>query len=207
MSAPSTRGGPGERRSGRSARRVGPDEPAPGGAADSTPDADPDSVARAIVLRQLTMAPRSRAQLVDKLAERGAPEDVARRVLDRFEEVGLVDDAAFATGWVRSRHQTRGLSRRALAHELRSKGIDDETAEEALEQLDGNDERRAAEQLVARRLGSVRGLPRERQVSRLAGLLARKGYGSGLALQVVREALDVADLTEVADVTEPDDVG
>jgi regulatory protein len=135
------------------------------------------------------MAPRSRAQLVDKLAERGAPEDVATRVLDRFEEVGLVDDAAFAAGWVRSRHQTRGLSRRALGHELRSKGIDDETAEAALGQVGGDDERRAAEELVARRLRSVRGLPRERQVTRLAGLLARKGYGSGLALQVVREAL------------------
>src|SRR3954470_15509654 len=203
----STTGRSTSRRRGGSA---GPQAPAPGGAADTTPDADPESVARAIVLRQLTMAPRSRAQLVDKLAERGAPDEVARQVLDRFERVGLVDDAAFAEGWVRSRHQTRGLSRRALAHELRSKGIDDETAEEALEQLDGNDERRAAEQLVARRLGSVRGLPRERQVSRLAGLLARKGYGAGLALQVVREALDgvdVADVGEPDDATEPDDVG
>jgi regulatory protein len=172
---------------------VGRDEPAPGGAADATPDADPESVVRAIVLRQLAMAPRSRAQLVDKLAERGAPEDVARRVLDRFEEVGLVDDAAFAAGWVRSRHETRGLSRRALSHELRSKGIDDETAAQALGQLGGDDERRAAEALVARRLRSVRGLPRERQVSRLAGLLARKGYGSGLALQVVRDALAADD--------------
>src|SRR4051812_24013738 len=187
MSAPSTRSGPGARRSGRPARRVGPDGPAPGGAADSTPDADPDSVARAIVLRQLTMAPRSRAQLVDKLAQRGAPEDVARRVLDRFEEGGLVDDAAFAAGWGRSRHQTRGLSRRALAHELRAKGIEDGTAQEALAELDGEDERRAAEQLVARRLRSMRGLPRDKQLSRLAGLLARKGYGSALALQVVRE--------------------
>jgi regulatory protein len=180
-------------RARRGPRPAGPDGPVPGGAADSTPDADPESVARAIVLRQLTMAPRSRAQLVDKLAQRGAPEDVARRVLDRFEEVGLVDDAAFAAGWVRSRHQSRGLSRRALAHELRAKGVEDDTAQEALAELDGEDERRAAEQLVARRLRSMRGLPRDKQLSRLAGLLARKGYGSALALQVVREALDADD--------------
>src|SRR4051794_41944259 len=88
------------------------------------------------------MAPRSRAQLEDKLAERGAPDELARRVLDRFEEVGLVDDTAFAVGLVRSRHQTRGLARRALAHELRSKGVDDQTAQEALATLDGDDERR-----------------------------------------------------------------
>jgi regulatory protein len=183
-------------RPGRSrgrARQPGPDGPRPGGAADTTPDADPESVARAIVLRQLTAAPRSRAQLSERLAERGAPEDVARRVLDRFEEVGLVDDAAFAAGWVRSRHETRGLSRRALAHELRAKGVDDETARSALATLDGDDERRAAEQLVARRLRSVRGLTRQKQVNRLAGMLARKGYGTAVAMSVVLEALDGLD--------------
>jgi regulatory protein len=142
------------------------------------------------VLRQLTMAPRSRAQLASALAARDAPDEVAQRVLDRFEQVGLVDDAAFAAGWVRSRHSTRGLSRRALAHELRAKGVDDEHAEQALATLDEDDERAAAEQLVARRLRSVRGVPREKQISRLVGMLARKGYGGSLAMQVVRAALE-----------------
>ncbi|KQX63645.1 hypothetical protein ASD06_10965 [Angustibacter sp. Root456] len=165
----------------------------PGGAADETPDADPESVARSIVLRQLTMAPRSRAQLAEKLAERGADEAVAERVLDRFEEVGLVDDTAFAEGWVRSRQATRGLSRRALAHELRSKGIDDELARATLDQVDDESEVELARGLVARRLASVRGLPPEKQVNRLVGMLARKGYSSGLAFRVVREALADAD--------------
>jgi regulatory protein len=165
----------------------------PGGTADETPDADPESVARSIVLRQLTMAPRSRAQLADKLAQRGADEAVAERVLDRFEEVGLVDDAAFAEGWVRSRQATRGLSRRALAHELRSKGIDDELARATLDQVDDESEVELARGLVARRLASVRGLPPDKQVNRLVGMLARKGYSSGLAFRVVREALAPAD--------------
>lgn len=171
-------------------QRHGPQKPTPGGATEQPPDADPEAVVRAIVLRQLTMAPRSRAQLVAKLAQRGAPDDVAQRVLDRFEQVGLVDDAAFAAGWVRSRHATRGLSRRALAHELRAKGIDDELAQAALQTLDGDDERLAAEQLAARRLRTVRGLPREKQVARLAAMLARKGYGGVLAMQVIRECID-----------------
>ena len=145
------------------------------------------------------MAPRSRAQLATKLAQRGVPDDVAQRVLDRFEQVGLVDDAAFAAGWVRSRHATRGLSRRALAHELRAKGIDDELAQAALRTLDVDDERLAAEQLVARRLRSVHGLAREKQLSRLVGMLARKGYGGGLAMQVVRQALDAQGATSGTD--------
>src|SRR4051794_41426993 len=111
------------------------------------------------------MAPRSRAQLEDKLAERGAPDELARRVLDRFEEVGLVDDTAFAVGLVRSRHQTRGLARRALAHELRSKGVDDQTAQEALATLDGDDERRAPRGLVARGASAGGGPPPGEELS------------------------------------------
>ena len=176
-------------RGARRPRYRGPQAPTPGGAADETPDADPESVARAIVLRQLTMAPRSRAQLAQKLAEHGTPTEVADHVLDRMEQVGLVDDEAFAEGWVRSRRETRGLSRRALAHELRTKGIDDDTARASLELVDDDAEAATARELVRRRLPSVRGLPAERQVNRLVGMLARKGYSSGLAFRVVREAL------------------
>jgi regulatory protein len=185
MSAPHT-----NRTRGRRPRYRGPDAPAPGGAADVTPDADPVSVARAIVLRQLTMAPRSRAQLAQKLADRGTPVEVADQVLDRMEQVGLVDDAAFADAWVRSRTATRGLSRRALAHELRDKGIDDETAGAALQQVDDDAELTLARDLVTRRLPTVHGLPPDKQVNRLVGMLARKGYSSGLAFRVVREALE-----------------
>jgi regulatory protein len=178
-------------RSGRGRRRADPgrSEPVPGGSADHTPDADPESVARAIVLRQLTMAPRSRAQLADKLAERGTDDAVARRVLDRFEQVGLVDDVAFAEMLVRSQRAGRGLARRGLAHELRRKGLDDETTQAALDQVDDESELELARSLVARRLPSTRGLPYEKRMSRLAGMLARKGYPGGLAMSVVREAL------------------
>jgi regulatory protein len=146
-------------------------------------------VARGIVLRKLTAAPRSRAQLEDDLSARAVPDDVIARVLDRFTEVGLVDDAAFAESWVRSRHAGRGLSRRALGHELRQKGVDDETAAAALEDIGAEDEASAAESLVRRRLPATRGLPVETRLRRLVGMLARKGYPGGLAMQVVRTAL------------------
>lgn len=174
----------------RGGGHVGPDTPTPGSGADDTPDADPESVARGIVLRKLTAAPRTRAQLADDLAVRGVPGDVAERVLDRFTEVGLVDDAAFAEAWVRSRQSGRGLSRRALRHELRQRGVDDETVQAAVEEITADDEEAAARVLVARRLPGTRGLPREVRVRRLAGMLARKGYPSGLVMAVVREALD-----------------
>ncbi|MGZ4615351.1 MAG: regulatory protein RecX, partial [Actinomycetes bacterium] len=146
-------------------------------------------MARTILLRKLTAAPRTRAQLAADLRRRAVPDDVAERVLDRFVEVGLINDAAFADEWVRSRHATRGLSRRALAHELRTKGVDDELAAAALDRLDDDDERSAAQALVAKRLPSLRGHDAQVQTRRLVGMLARKGYPGGLAMQVVRAAV------------------
>lgn len=163
--------------------------PTPGSPADDGPEPDPESVARTIVLRKLTAAPRSRAQLAGDLAARAVPEEVAERVLDRFTEVGLVDDAAFAEVWVRTRHSGRGLSRQALRRELRAKGVDDETVTEAVADIDDEAETRTARALVARRVRATRGQPHEVRLRRLVGQLARKGYPGGLAMRVVREAL------------------
>jgi len=160
----------------------------------AAPAADAESVARAIVLRQLSMAPRSRAQLERKLRQRGCDEQVAARVLDRMTEVGLVDDEAYAQLLVRSKQSDKGLARRALAHELRKQGIDQELADEALGQVGAGDERVRAEQLVAKKLRTMRGLEPDVQARRLAGMLARKGYSGEIAWPVIRDA--IADLPE-----------
>lgn len=159
------------------------------------PEADPESVARKILLDQLTGRARSRADLAKKLASRDVPDDVATKVLDRFEEVGLIDDAAFAQEWVTQRQEGRGLARRALAQELRRKGIDDELAQNALATVEEEDEVEAARLLVQRKLRSMRGLDQQVAIRRLVGMLARKGYGSGVAFRVVRDELD-ADLSD-----------
>ncbi|MGA8047088.1 MAG: regulatory protein RecX, partial [Dermatophilaceae bacterium] len=153
-------------------------------------DADPYAVARAIVLRQLTMSPKSRHQLREKLRQRDCPDDVAEAVLDRLTAVGLVDDAKYAESLVRSKQVTRGLSKRALAHELRTKGVDRDTAGDILDQVSDTEEEERARTLVEGRLPRLRALDKEVVVRRLAGLLARKGYPSGLSLRVIREALD-----------------
>ncbi|NYF39204.1 regulatory protein [Streptosporangium sandarakinum] len=147
-------------------------------------------MARAICLRLLTMGPRTRAQLAEALRKRDVPDEAAEAVLERFSEVGLIDDEAFAAAWVSSRHTGRGLARRALASELRHRGVDEDTVKEAVEQLDPEQEEETARRLVARKLSATRGLDRAVRTRRLAGMLARKGYGPGLAFRVVREALE-----------------
>ncbi|WNV74376.1 regulatory protein RecX [Geodermatophilus sp. DSM 44513] len=181
----------------RRGRRPGPcpDPDAPdaappaGGSAQDDPG-DPAQVARSICLRALTGAARTRQQLAELLARRGIPDDVAESVLDRFGEVGLIDDAAFARAWVTSRQSGRGLARRVLKAELRAKGVDGEVAEEAVTLVDDQDEWDAARRLVQRRLPGMRRVDRATAERRLVGMLARRGYGGGLASWVVREALD-----------------
>lgn len=155
--------------------------------------ADPEGVARTIVLDSLTGQARTRKELADKLAKREVPDEVATELLDRFTEVGLIDDSAYARQWVESRHRSRGLAPRALAQELRRKGVGDEEAKEALEQIDEDDERAAARALVDKKMRSMAGLDRQVATRRLAGMLARKGYAAGLAFSVVREALGEQD--------------
>jgi regulatory protein len=160
---------------------------------DQDREPDPESVARAIVLRQLTNSPKSRHQLALKLAERNVPDEVARAVLDRFEDVKLIDDADFAEMWVRSRVQTRKLARGALRRELSEKGIDPDLAEAALEQVSDEQEEEAARELVRRRLRPGTDLfdrrERDKQARRLAAMLARKGYSPSMAFRLVGEVL------------------
>ncbi|MFH9761378.1 recombination regulator RecX [Streptomyces anulatus] len=151
---------------------------------------DPVEQARNICLRLLTGTPRTRKQLADALRKREIPDEAAEEVLARFVDVGLIDDAAFAGAWVESRHHGRGLARRALVRELRTKGVDSAVIDEAVGQLDPDQEEETARELVARKLRSTRGLDRDKRLRRLAGMLARKGYGEGMALRVVRQALE-----------------
>ncbi|MFI1971319.1 recombination regulator RecX [Streptomyces cinnamoneus] len=183
--------GPGPRDASepRADDRTGGGALSPSRAGDGAPP-PPEEQARAICLRLLTGSPRTRRQLAEALAKRGISDEVAEEVLSRFEDVGLIDDAAFAGAWVESRHRGRGLARRALARELRTKGVDATLIDEAVGQLDAEQEERTARELVERKLRSTRGLDREKRIRRLAGMLARKGYSEGLALRVVRRALE-----------------
>ena len=154
------------------------------------PDPGGEEAARLICLRLLTGGPRTRAQLATALRKRRIPDEVANCVLGRFAEVGLIDDAAFARAWVESRHHGRGLARKALAAELRQRGVADGEVRSAVGLLGPQDELATAQRLVARRVAASRGKPMPARARQLMSMLARKGYPAELAAQVVREALE-----------------
>jgi regulatory protein len=169
------------------------------------PEQSESERAREICLRQLAVRPRTRVELAKVLARKEISDEVISEVLDRYDEVGIIDDAAFARAWVSSRHHGRGLARRALANELRQRGVDTEVASEALETVDDDEEAATARALVDRKLRTSGGPP-EAVFRRLVGMLARKGYPAGVAIRAVKDALAArdAEAAEFADQIDAD---
>jgi len=195
-----------------------------------TQPADPATAARDACIRLLSVRPRTRAELDTALRRRGFDDDVITDVLDRYSDVGMIDDEAFARAWVTSRHHSKGLAKRALADELRRKGVADDDLGAALDELDGDTEVETARALVERRLRVERAAAQRATARRarragqrdgeedeegenhqrrheqavvlrkLVGMLARKGYPPGLAFRVVKEVMD----GEAGELLEPD---
>jgi regulatory protein len=142
--------------------------------------------ARALCLRLLTARARTRAELAGQLAKRGYPDDISGRVLDRLTAVGLINDADFAEQWVQSRRRRAGKGKRALAGELRTKGVDNDVITAALDDVDAGAERERAVELVRARLRreNLDGDPMK-AARRLVAMLARRGYDQSLAFDVV----------------------
>lgn len=146
--------------------------------------------ARAIVLRQLAMTDRSRRQLLDAQVSRGVPEEIALEIVDRFEEVGLVNDEKFAAMLVRSRMAEKPNSRAGIARELSRKGIDREVADSALEEISTDDEREAAITLAQKKARTTEGLDPHVRRRRIYGALARRGFSPDHIMTAIRAALD-----------------
>jgi regulatory protein len=152
-------------------------------------DADAEPVARSIALRKLTARPRTRHELDKALQAKNVPPSVKKAVLDRMEEVGLVNDASFAADWVASRQHRRHLSRRALRRELEAKGVERSEIDSALNDVDFDSELTTARDLVERKRATMSGLARDVQYRRLAGILGRRGFDTAVTVQVLNELL------------------
>ncbi|MBU6245744.1 MAG: recombination regulator RecX [Actinomycetales bacterium] len=153
------------------------------------PDADPVAFARLILLRKLAAAPRTKSQLREHLRSRGVPDDISDRLLERFTDLGYIDDEAFAHAWVHARHQAKGLGRRAVRRELQSRGVEDTLVEEALSAITDASERERARAFAVQRVRRLRGLDASVVHRRVTAALMRRGYDSGLASAIAREVI------------------
>jgi len=154
-----------------------------------SPEPDPYSVTREMALKALDRRAYGRAELGSYLQRKGAADEVIERVLDRFEQVGLLDDAAFANQWVESRHRGRKLPRRALVAELRRKGLDDDVIAGAVAAIDHDAEADAALQLATAKARALAGQPYDVALRRLVGTLGRRGFSGDLAWRTAKQVL------------------
>lgn len=147
-------------------------------------------MARKLALRRLDRRSYSRAELTEYLLGKEVGESAVKEVMDRFEEVGLINDRAYAEMWVRYRHENRKLSKRAISIELRRKGVAEHLIDDALQAIDIDKEYEAARQLAVKKARSLGNVDRRTAYRRVAGVLARRGYPSSLVSDVVSAVLD-----------------
>ena len=154
-------------------------------------DYEPDlySVATKIAVDALSRRARSRGELAQLLSRRAMPEEVAERLLDRLAAQKLLDDRAFAQEWAQLRHRSKGLSRRALAQELRKRAIAPDLIDEALSAIAREDEVLAVRALIAKKLPSLIRVDDEIRYRRLHSFLARKGYSSSIISEAIPQEL------------------
>jgi regulatory protein len=149
--------------------------------------ADQASRATEAALVFLGYRPRSEKEVRDRLRRGGYEQEAIDHAISRLHEWRYLDDADFARRWVENRATHRPRGRRLLQQELRHKGIDTETAREAIDDA-ALDETGAAEELARRRLPAYSGDEPAAIRRRLGAYLARRGY----SYDVIRTALDRA---------------
>ncbi len=153
--------------------------------------------AREVALRQLDSRSRSTGEVRSAIVAKGFSTETADEVIDRLQQVGLVDDAAFARMLVHDRFELGGKTGRALVEELRRKGLSRADIEQALALIKPDDEANKAFDLAMRKRRSMGSVSRQVAYRRLVGMLSRKGYSpsvvSSAVLQVLADDIEAED--------------
>ena len=157
-----------------------------------------DEVARATsaALAFLGYRPRSEKEVRDRLRQKGYAPEAIDDAVARVAGWGYMNDASFARLWVDGRGGSRG--RRLLEQELRQKGVERETAREALDEA-ALDERAAALEAGRKRLRQLGGDDPSATRRRLGGYLVRRGYGYDTVRATLESLMGEGDETEATD--------
>lgn len=132
----------------------------------------------------------------------GVDDALGDEIIDRFVDLGYLDDATFAEQLAMSAVEKRGEGRRAVAETLRKRGIPRDIAEEALAALPDDDAERALD-FARSKVRAVEGSEYDAALRRLAGQLARRGYPSSVSLTAARTALGEAGIGRSRSFTRP----
>lgn len=132
-------------------------------------------------LSLLTVKPQSRKELERKLEQWEASPQESAAICDRMEELGLLNDEAYAVQVVRH-YSAKGYGEHKLRDELYRRGVPRELWQAALEQAE--DPSRAIDEFVAKKLAGKS--PDRKLLQKVSEALVRRGF----CWEDVREALD-----------------
>jgi regulatory protein len=154
----------------------------------------PEERARQLCLDALDRRMRTRKQLAQLLARKRVPLEVAAPVLDRLEEVGLLNDEAYARAFVASRQRSRPRGSRALSSELWAKGIPPDVIDRVLTDTDQAEEPlEAARRAAAPKLRQLDGKPEDEVRRKIEQFLLRRGFSYDTVRDVLRDLSDADD--------------
>ena len=131
----------------------------------------------------LSYRARSENEIRKNLSKHEIPDAVIEETIERLRREGFADDKKFASAWVENRSTFRPRGRRALALELRQKGIDDHTIESALEGIDDEALAYEAGQKKARKLRVQEWTEFRKKMSEF---LARRGFSYSVIAPIVK---------------------
>ena len=137
----------------------------------------------------LARAPRSARDLRRRLLLKGEPEGDVDAAIERLTGAGLLNDAAYARAFVRSKVSAQGFSRRRLHQELLKRGVDRDVSNAAIVEVfddEDVDEYAALESVARKKLRMLAGVDEDTQRRRLMAYLARRGYDADDVRAVLR---------------------
>jgi regulatory protein len=147
---------------------------------------DAREVAHQRALRLLEIRPRSETEIRRSLNKHKTSEDVIEDVLERLKRSNLVNDQTFAGLWVENQREFRPRGRKALAYELRQRGVQEPAIRAALENIQAEDEEALAYRAAQKQLRKLRNLEWNDFRNKLGAFLNRRGFSYDVIAPVVQ---------------------
>lgn len=131
----------------------------------------------------LSYRPRSTTEVRQNLEKKQIPESVIELAIERLQELGYLDDAAFARFWIENRDTFKPMAPRALRYELRQKGVADGILEPLFDEI--IDVEDSAYRAAQKRIRRLKGTTKQEFKHKLSGFLQRKGFGYDVILTII----------------------
>ena len=145
---------------------------------------------RTSLLKLLERGGKSKAALRDALVAKEYQPELIDQLLQRFVEVGLIDDFTLAKDIALDLANRKSKSKKLIAIELKQKGFETDAIQAALAELDQDRELEQARELAVSKMQRMLSMEVSVRERRVAGFLSRKGYSGSIVWDAVRFATE-----------------